>query len=255
MNTSNFYFMKQFILITTFFSFCFLSCKQTKPTVLNAQEIIAKTIEVSGGKLFDASTITFDFRDKHYKAKRDHGNFSLERHFKDSVFSVKDVVDNNGFNRFIDNEPLELVDSIALKYAASLNSVHYFSVLPFGLNDPAVIKKLIGEKTLKGKIYYKIEITFNKDKGGDDFEDVFIYWISKETFKTDYLAYSFHDKEFGLRFREAYNERYIKGIRFVDYNNFKPKSKNVHLKDLDSLYDNNALELISEIELKNVIVD
>ncbi|MEO8933765.1 MAG: DUF6503 family protein, partial [Xanthomarina sp.] len=219
--------------------------------------IINKSIEVSGGKLFDISNIAFDFRDKHYQAKRNHGDFSLERHFKDSIFSVKDVVDTNGFNRFVDNEPLELLDSMATKYASSVNSVHYFSVLPYGLNDDAVIKTFLGEELLKGKNYYKIEITFKEDGGGADYDDVFIYWIQKDTFKNDYLAYSFQEDEGGLgvRFREAYNERYIEGLRFVDYNNFKPKSNETLLKDVGSLYENNELELLSKIELKNITVD
>src|SRR5690606_16358800 len=124
--------MKQIIFLLVVFSLFFLNCKKSEPSVLTAQEIINKTIETSGGKLFDISTIAFDFRDMHYIAKRNHGDFSLERHFNDSIFSVRDVLDNNGFNRFVGNQTLELVDSMAVKYAASVNSVHYFSVLPFG---------------------------------------------------------------------------------------------------------------------------
>jgi len=248
--------MKQFILLPLVCSLFFLSCKKAKPLGLNAQEVINKSIEVSGSQLIDASTIAFDFRDKHYKAIRNHGDYSLERHFKDSIFTLRDVVDNNGFNRFVDNEPLELLDSMAVKYAASVNSVHYFSVLPYGLNDEAVIKTFLGEESIKNKNYFKIEVTFKQDGGGADYEDVFIYWIDKKTFKIDYLAYSFHEKVgLGFRFREVYNERYINGIRFVDYNNYQPKQKEVNLNELGHLFENNNLELLSKIELNNVTVN
>ena len=70
----------------------------------------------------------------------------------------------------------------------SVNSVHYFSVLPFGLNDKAVSKKLLSDITIKGVDYYTIQVTFSEDGGGDDFDDVFLYWVQKESFKLNYLA-------------------------------------------------------------------
>ncbi|MCX7552168.1 DUF6503 family protein [Xanthomarina sp. F2636L] len=234
----------------------FLSCKNQDSSALNAIEIINNSIEASGGNKFDVSTITFDFRDKHYKAKRNQGDFQLERHFKDSIFNVKDVLDNNGFNRYVENESLEIPDSMVVKYAASVNSVHYFSVLPYGLNDPAVVKTFLGEEIIKGKNHYKIQVTFNKDGGGEDYEDVFVYWISTETFKVSYLAYSYKEiDDLGFRFREAYNERFVNGIRFVDYNNFKPKTTKVKVDDLGKLFEENQLVLLSKIELKNVTVN
>jgi len=43
----------------------------------------------------------------------------------------------------------------------------------------------------------------------------------------------------GIRFREAYNERFVGGIRFVDYYNLKPKSKTSSILDIDELYELN----------------
>ena len=145
---------------------------------------------------------------------------------------------------------------MAIKYSASVNSVHYFSVLPYGLNDKAVNKKLIGEERIKGKDYYKIEVTFSQKGGGEDFEDVFIYWINKASFKPDYLAYSYNEDDGkGMRFREAYNERYVNDLRFVDYNNYKSEDKKFYLIDLAKAFNNNSLKLLSKIELQNVEVD
>ncbi|SFZ94399.1 hypothetical protein SAMN05428642_104158 [Flaviramulus basaltis] len=238
------------------FSFTFLilvlGCKQE---LQNANEIIDKSIEVSGGELFKKSTIDFNFRDKHYKAIREKGKFQFEREFKDSLGIVKDVLNNKGFMRFVNNFPMAVRDSMAAKYTASVNSVHYFSVLPFGLNDAAVNKTYLGKVEIKGGNYYKIKVTFNQKGGGEDFEDVFVYWVDNKTYKVVYLAYSYNEKEGkGFRFREAYNERYINGIRFVDYNNYKPKVNDVILENIDVLFEKDELELLSKIELENISV-
>lgn len=230
----------------------FFSCEQD---VKDANVIINKSIEVSGGNLFKNATIAFDFRDKHYKAIRNNWKFQLEREFKDSLNVIQDVLDNKGFKRFVNDTLVHVPDSMAVKYTASVNSVHYFSVLPFGLNDKAVNKTYLGNFKMKGKNYHKIKVTFNEEGGGEDFDDVFIYWVNTETFKVDYLAYSYAESDgVGLRFREAYNERFVNGIRLVDYNNYKPKDKNAFLENLDTILEEGKLELLSKIELENISV-
>ena len=57
-----------------------------------------------------------------------------------------------------------------------------------------------------------------------------------------------------MRFREAYNERFIEGIRFVDYSNYKPMEE-VSIYEIDKLYVDNRLELLSRIELQNIQVN
>lgn len=52
--------------------------------------------------------------------------------------------------------------------------------------------------------------------------------------------------------REAYNVRIIEGIRFVDYNNYKPESLEVSLTDLDELFKDGTLKLLSKIENEGV---
>jgi hypothetical protein len=176
--------------------------------------------------------------------------------FADGKDSVFDLLTNNSFERFINNRNVRLVDSMIPKYSASVNSVHYFSVLPFGLNDKAVNKELLGEEKIKNKDYYKIKVSFNEKGGGEDFEDVFVYWVDKKMFKVDYLAYSYNEEGgVGVRFREAYNERFINGLRFVDYNNFKTESHTIELIDLGNAFEKNKLKLLSKIELKNVEVE
>ena len=242
--------------LTLFILLCFslLGCKEEKSSALTAQQIIDKTIENAGGTLYTCSSIDFTFRDKAYSLEYINSNKILKRKFDTDSSTITDIRRNNGFERIIGNQAVHVADTTARKYANSINSVHYFAYLPYGLNDPAVNKKLLGNRKVKGEEYYTIQITFDQEEGGDDFEDVYVYWINKETFKPDYLAYEFHVDGGGMRFREAYNERFVEGIRFVDYSNYKPvDAASVH--DLDQLYADNKLELLSRIELKDIQVN
>lgn len=247
--------MKYLYLIL--FGLMLFNCKEEKQVInLTADEIITKSIEKAGGKAFDNSVIRFDFRDKYYVARRDKGQFSLIRMFKDGNDSVFDLLTNSNFDRFINNSRVILEDSLKSKFTASVNSVHYFSVLPYGLNAKAVNKILLGEEQIKEKNYYKIKVTFNAEGGGEDYEDVFVYWIDKESFNVDYLAYSYNEDDgVGMRFREAYNQRFVNGLRFVDYNNYMTENSNLELFDLGKAFEENKLKLLSKIELKNVEVE
>jgi hypothetical protein len=71
----------------------------------------------------------------------------------------------------------------------------------------------------------------------------------------DYLAYSYNESEGkGLRFREAYDIKYLKGLRFANYKNYKPKLGDTSLLELDRTFKKNRLDLVSVIELKNISV-
>ena len=235
--------------ISIFFIAFLMSCKPSEPKI-TAQQIIDKTILYSGADKVENSEISFKFRDKAYFAYRENGDFKLIREFD----SIIDGLTNDGFERFINLEKQTLSEADAAKYSNSVNSVHYFSVLPFGLNDKAVHKKLLPLSTIKGKEYYKIEVTFSENGGGEDFEDVFIYWIGKEDFLVDYLAYSYHTNEGGKRFRVLKEQCVKNGIRFVDFHNYKPLNKEILLIDIDKAFENNELKKVSEIILKDIEV-
>jgi hypothetical protein len=250
-------------VVITLFAFLIVSCKnETEVKSLSADEIVNKSIEISGGERFDRSAIDFEFRRKLYSATREKGKFKLSRVSieKDSIFII-DNLSNEGYRRQTGVsigglKTLVVEDSMAVKYTASVNSVHYFSTLPYGLNDKAVNKTLLGEEQINNRTYYKIKVTFNQEGGGEDYEDVFVYWVDKELFKLQYLAYSYNEDDgVGMRFREAYNERYVNGIRFVDYNNYKSEDTKTKLTDLGNAFENKQLKLLSKIELENVNVD
>lgn len=250
--------MKNFYLILLIGTLFLSSCKDQKTSdTVNAQDVVDKAINSVGGEQFKSAEIEFDFRDRHYKAIRDKWKFQYERIWKDSLNTFRDVLSNSGFQRFINDTLASVPDSMAVKYTSSVNAVHYFSVLPYGLNDKAVNKTFLGEINLKGKSYYKIKVTFDEEGGGEDYDDIFVYWINTETFKVDYLSYSYIEahNDVGIRFREAYNERTINGLTFSDYNNYKSEDPVATVYNLDSLFVANKLQLLSKIELKNIQVN
>ena len=233
-----------------FFAIAVLVSCNTPKKELTAQEIIDKAMIVAGADKVANASISFDFRDKSYEAIRKNGVFQLKRSFD----SITDVLSNQGFQRFVNENPSQLSDSLATVYSNSVNAVHYFSVLPFGLNDKAVRKKLLPSTTILKKEYYKIEVSFSENGGGEDFEDVFVYWIDIENFTIDYLAYSFHTNGGGKRFRAIKNQQVVEGIRFVNFVNYQPKNDNTPLSVLDKAFEDNALSQVSEIVLENLKV-
>ena len=235
-----------FVLLVSIF---FISCSS------EADKIVEMCIDFSGANQFEGKKISFDFRNRAYVAAFKDGVFNYERITVEPNGVIKDVLSNNGFKRYKDDILVEVHDTMATKYSNSVNSVHYFAYLPHGLNEKSVNKELLGEVTIKGKDYYKIKVWFDKKGGGVDYKDVFVYWINKKNYFVDYLAYLYYTDGGGIRFRESYNDRFVDGIRFVDYNNFKPADSTVTLFETDAMFEKNKLELVSKIELKNVKVE
>lgn len=233
----------------------FFSCndKKVKSVSLSANDIINKAIEASGGELYEKSKICFKFRGLEYVSE-EKGKVQKRSFFSDSINYI-DIKRENNFERFVNDIPVIIPDSLATLYSNSLNSVHYFAQLPYHLNDAAVHKEFLKEESIGEKNYYVIKATFDKKGGGTDFEDTYLYWVNKKTFKVDYLAYNYHTNGGGIRFRKAYNERYVNGIRFVDYENYKPKNSKATLMQMSELFKKNELELLSKIDLENIEVN
>ncbi|MBA4054870.1 MAG: hypothetical protein C0490_09175, partial [Marivirga sp.] len=136
------------------FSILVIACSsQTDP-----QNIIDKAIETAGGEKFLNSTISFDFRGRHYITRRKGGIFSHERVFKDSVSTIHDFLTNEGFHREVNGVKAVIPDSMAAKYTRSVNSTIYFALLPYGLNDPAVKKKFLGKTAFDSQPYFIVEV-------------------------------------------------------------------------------------------------
>jgi len=234
--------------------FSLFACKEEKVVDTSpAGIIINDCIQAHGGEVFETAFYTFDFRDKSYLFDYNHGSYSYERiyqHEKGNI--IHDKLTNEGIKRTIDGKNVSLSEEKKSSYSQSVNSVHYFAFLPFFLNDAAVKKEILGQETIKGKVYDKIKVTFAEGNGGQDYEDVYIYWINKEAKTMDFLAYSYDNPDdVGVRFRVAYNPRVVDGIRFQDYINYKHDAE-TPVTNLAALYQEGKLKELSRIELKGI---
>ena len=220
-----------------------------------AIEIIAKMREAHGVKNIDGKEITFSFRDKVYSRYSLNNQYGYSRSaLNEEGKMVIDSWRGDDFKRTINNVEVQITDKEENTYKNSINSVFYFALLPLSLSDPAVNVELLGDSKLKGKKYTKLRVTFDEEGGGEDFNDVFIYWMNKETNTMDFLAYQYFTEGGGIRFREAYNPREVGGFLFQDYNNFKPTT-GIELIDMDKAFEMGEMEQVSEIVLEDIKVN
>jgi len=216
-----------------------------------AEALLASTLEAHGGELYNTASYTFSFRDKTYSFTNNKGKAQYTSSVTKKGKEIIDVLKNSTFTRSINGKVIDLSDRDIIKYSSSLNSVIYFATLPHKLTDAAVNKSYGGTTTIHGKSYDILEISFQKEGGGKDFDDEFHYWINSETHTIDYLAYNYTVDGGGVRFRAAFNPRTIAGIRFQDYINYKAKT-GTPLKDLPKYYEKKELKELSQIILENV---
>ncbi len=226
--------------------FILAACSEKSKTY-DAQVLIDEAISAHGAD-FKGKAVSFTFRDREYSVSRQKGKYIYTRSWQDdSLGSVRDVlVNSKEFTRLIDGDTVELEDEWAEKYTSSVNSVLYFFQVPYVLNDPAAIKKYVGEFEMKGQKHLGVQVTFSEDGGGEDHEDVFIYWIHPEKKTIDFFAYSYLTEGGGVRFREAINRREFKGLMVQDYINYKAE-KSTRLQDLPGLFNEKKLEELSMI--------
>lgn len=223
-------------------------------TVDKSQFIIDRAIDYSGGNLYNENKIYFDFRNFQISVDENNGEFKYERTFEDSTGSHIQILTKQGLTYYIDSILQSPTKKKEESIIESINSQVYFTMLPYKLNDPAVIKEYLGTEFINGKEYHKISVTFQEEGGGVDFEDEFIYWFDLQDYSMDYLAYLFHVNGGGLRFREAVNSRNVKGIVFQDYNNYSPNEK-TSLDSLSILFEKGNLKKLSEINIDNIKID
>ncbi len=250
-----------FVFSILLFVVILFSCKTKAPKVVpeteftKAQKIVDQSIKTHGAHLLSHAILEFNFRAKEYVAIHKGTDFQYERRFIDKKGQkIKDVLTNNEFYREENGQRISLTEKQKTGWSGSVNSVHYFVQLPYRLNDGAVIKKYVGESTIKSRKYDKVEVRFQEEGGGKDHDDVYMYWFDQTTHTMDYLAYNFLVNGGGARFRAAYNARIVDGIRFVDYINYKPKEDSRDVFNFDQLYEKDALKELSRINTENIRV-
>ncbi|WP_075341480.1 DUF6503 family protein [Tenacibaculum agarivorans] len=245
--------------------FTYVSCKSEKQEHKELKNIEKKDVPVSkgdsivnlaitahGGTLYDSASYKFTFRKKEYTFTntKDTYQYSVKTQKENQL--IEDVLDNGKLTRKVNGEMTTLNPRDNSRYKEALNSVVYFATLPYKLNDGAVNKKYKGEIVIKGENYFVVEITFNQDGGGKDFEDQYYYWIHTKTHTMDYLAYNYKVNNGGVRFRSSYNRRNVDGILFQDYINYKAEV-GTPLADLPALFEKGELKEVSRIDTESVV--
>ena len=241
------------ILATVFFLVGCSNQKDDKNVDAPAQAIVDQAIQAMGGSLLDHAEVTFRFRDREYIYHNEEGAFAHTRIHTDTAgVRTVDVYHNDGLDRTVDGKPVSLDSTWQSRYSNSINSVMYFAFLPYRLNDPSVIKTYRDVVTIKGKPYHEVLVQFQKEGGGKDHDDNFLYWFDTTSFAMDYLAYDYVTDGGGVRFREAYNRRTIDGLTVQDYINFKPANDSLTLYAMRTAYEQGQLTELSRIELDDV---
>lgn len=237
-----------------FFATVLFICSCADDSTDRAQQVVDDAIDMHGGAHFENALISFDFRDRHYMSKRENGQYTYIRTFQDSSKAITDVLINSSdFQRLVDGDSVDVVDSMAIKYKNSVNSVLYFVQLPYLLNDPAVIKSYEGHQTIKDQPYDVIKVTFQQSGGGKDFDDEYRYWFHTQHHTMDYMAYTYSVDGGGARFREAFHRREIEGIIFQDYINYEVPVR-LSLHDVPKVFEQGDLTELSRIENSNIQV-
>jgi hypothetical protein len=217
-----------------------------------ADSIINVAIEAHGGKLYTTADYSFVFRATKYRFQNSKTTYSYSSKIQKEDSLIKDVMTPDKFERKINNSLQILNKKQTRQYSEALNSVIYFATLPHKLEDASVNKKFVEETSIKKKRYDVISVSFGQDGGGKDFDDEYQYWINKDTYKIDYLAYNYRVNDGGVRFRAAFNTRVIDGITFQDYINYEAPLE-TPLTDLPKLYVQGKLKEVSIIRTENVV--
>lgn len=227
---------------------------------LTSAAILNEAVAAHGGPVLDTSVVTFTFRGARFRLLHDHGRFQYERIATDSLGqTVREVIANDSLYREVDGQRVALTDEQRASLNTTVNSVSYFALLPHALTDPAVQSRRLGVDTVRGVPYHRVEVTFQQEGGGPDWEDRFVYWFHTDTMAMDFLAYAYGlgegDDDPGHRFREAYNVRTVRGVRFADYVNYTDSTlTSATLEQYTDRFGSETLEEVSRIELDSISV-
>ncbi len=223
------------------------------PSDAQAQAVVDSAIAAHGGDAYNPSRIGFTFRGERYLVELDGGRYAYTRHYTANGRTIEDRLDNGGLQRRVDGQPVALADSTLRSARSTANSVPYFVLLPYRLNDPAVRKTDAGADTLAGEPYRRVAVAFEAEGGGPDFRDRYLFWFHRRRHTLDFLAYTFDG---GTRFRAAQNPRTVGGIRFADYLNLTAPDSLVggDLARYGDLFRRGLLDTVSVVAITDVVV-
>lgn len=247
------------ILIVLSCLFGTLACSDSRPPTDHhtgtAQRLVDSAILAMGGQHLESAEVRFTLRDRDYIYRKQDGIFEYVRIWIDPDSNrVVDYLNNDSLRRVINGVEAELTDERQQAFTNSVNGVIYYAFLPYRLNDEAVIKTYNGETSIKGRRYHEILVQFEKEGGGVDYQDNYLFWIDPGDYSVDYLAYDYVTDGGGVRFREAFNRRRIGEIIMQDYLNYRPSDDTMQLRDMADAFNRDELVHLSTIALEDVTI-
>jgi hypothetical protein len=238
------------IIAVTVLIFLFTSCVNKD----KAGEIVSKSVSAHGMDGLKNQNVSFSFRSKDYAVSRFENGYVYSRSFiQDTAFYQDYLINSVDFVRVIDGDTSEVSVDWQGRYGSSINSVLYFFLIPYVLQDDAVIKTFVGKEKIEDQMYLKLKVVFDEENGGKDHDDEFLYWINQATHLVDFFAYSYQTDEGGVRFRQAINRDEIDGIIFQDYINYRAEA-GTPLSALTKLFASGDLEKLSTIDIQDIII-
>lgn len=215
-----------------------------------------------GSARLAGATLRFTFRGVPFEAVHDGGRFRYSRTLTDSLGrTVEEVVDNEGAHRVVDGAEAPVDAAEAARITTAVNSVVYFARLPAPLADPAVRARLLTPDRVGGEDYDRVEVTFDREGGGADFDDRYVYWLRQSDGQIGHYAYTYAvtpgdtaRTATGSRFRVPIRSWREGGVLFQDWRNLSADSLD-DLEGYGDLYDARRTFEVSEIVLDDVRLD
>ena len=215
-----------------------------------------------GSAWLDRAEVRFSFRGTPFVLRRDDGRFRYARTLTDGLGrTVEEVVDNAGAHRFVDGAEVALTAAEAEALTTAVNSVAYFALLPAPLTDPAVRARLLTPDRVGGEDYDRVEVTFARDGGGQDFQDRYVYWLRQLDGRIGHYAYTYDVSPgdtsraaTGTRFRVPVGARRVGGALFQDWRNLSADSLG-RIERFGDAYDLGRTFEVSDVVLDSVRVE
>ncbi|CAN5476623.1 hypothetical protein BH23BAC4_BH23BAC4_09280 [soil metagenome] len=222
-----------------------------------AQQVVDRAINVHGGDAFERSTVSFVFRGDMFEIRNSPaGDWHVIQTTVDSLGTLRYVLHAQGVRAERDGEQVTLSAEESHALETTLNSVSYFALLPYRLNDPAAQKRHVRVDTIRAIEYDLVEVTFDQEGGGRDWEDRFLYWFARDFGTLDFMAYEFQTGDGGTRFRAATNPRRVGPLLITDHVNYTAdrEGQRARLEEYAHLYEHGAVEYVSNVNLAEVQV-
>ncbi len=203
-----------------------------------------------------AATVQFQLKANTYRIKRNCGQFEF---VQISVNSDKDTLvsklTNTGFKQRVNGAEQKLSSNKERQSKEVLATLVRKAEFPFGLNSITVRKRYLGDEQVGRKWYEKIKIAFIRFYADPVDIQQSILWIDKENKTLTYTAAYRGAHQEKLRFQKLINPREINGIRFVDYELYRPKSDTLTLEDAARAFQQNQLKKMKSINFTAIKVE